>query len=146
MQWHVLGMFAPSFFTGFLITRFGLGKILLTGCALLVLSVLIAAAGQTLPHYWLALVLLGIGWNFLFVGGSDLLTLTYTPAERGISQGVNDLIVYATVVTSSLLSGVLVHYLGWSLLNLSALLPILITLGVILWWLKRRRPQSSPAF
>ena len=141
MQWHVLGMFAPSFFTGFLIARFGLGKILLSGCALLVLSVLIAAAGQTLPHYWLALVLLGVGWNFLFVGGSDLLTLTYTPTERGLSQGVNDLIVYAMVVTSSLLSGVLVHYLGWSLLNLSALLPITLTLMVILWWLQQSRLQ-----
>ncbi|MDT8452629.1 MAG: MFS transporter [Gammaproteobacteria bacterium] len=145
MQWHVLGMFAPSFFTGFLITRFGLGKILLTGCVLLVFSVLTAAAGQTLTHYWLALVLLGVGWNFLFVGGSDLLTHTHTPTERGITQGVNDLIVYGMVVTSSLLSGVLVHYLGWSLLNLSALLPILTTLAVVLWWQQRRRLQSSPA-
>lgn len=145
MQWHVLGMFAPSFFTGFLINRFGLGRVLLTGCVLLVISVLIAAAGQTLQHYWLALVLLGVGWNFLFVGGSDLLTLTHTPAERGITQGLNDLIVYGMVVSSSLLSGVLVHYLGWSLLNLSALLPILITLAVILWWLQRHRLESTTA-
>ncbi len=143
MQWHVLGMFAPSFVTGFLITRFGLGNILLSGALLLLASVLVAAAGQSLTHYWIALVLLGVGWNFLFVGGSSLLTETHTATERGITQGVNDLIVYAMVVTGSLLSGVLVHYLGWSLLNLLSLIPILITLGVILWWRGRENEKPS---
>lgn len=134
MQWHVLGMFAPSFVTGSLIARLGLGNILLTGVLLLVLSVLIAAAGQSLSHYWFALVLLGVGWNFLFVGGSTLLTETHSVSERGITQGVNDLIVYGMVVAGSLLSGVLVHHLGWVMLNLLSLIPILLTLGVILWW------------
>lgn len=143
MQWHVLGMFAPSFVTGHLIVRFGLANIMLAGAGLLIASVLVAASGQSLTHYWVALVLLGIGWNFLFVGGSDLLTLVHTPAERGITQGVNDLIVYAMVVTASLLSGMLVQHLGWARLNLSALPLILLTLSVTLWW--RQRQLHEPA-
>lgn len=142
MQWHVLGMFAPSFVTGHLIARFGLANIMLAGAGLLVASVLVAATGQSLPHYWVALVLLGVGWNFLFIGGSDLLTLIHTPAERGMTQGVNDLIVYTTVMIASLLSGMLVQHLGWALLNLSALPLILLTLIVTVWW--RRRALLEP--
>lgn len=137
MQWHVLGMFAPSFVTGHLIARFGLSNIMLGGGILLLLSALIAASGQGLNYYWVALVLLGVGWNFLFVGASDLLTFTHTPTERGMTQGVNDLIVYAAVVTGSLLSGVMLHHLGWALLNLSALPLVLFTLATTLLWRRR---------
>lgn len=143
MQWHVLGMFAPSFVTGFLIARFGVDRIMLTGGVLIVLCIAIATAGQSLGHYWLALVLLGVGWNFLFVGGSSLLTTTHSESERGISQGINDLLVYATVVCGSLLSGLLLHKLGWAMLNLLALPPVLLALLAVWWWRGREKPFNT---
>jgi len=133
MQWHVLGMFAPSFFTGTLIARFGVLNILLTGGGLLALSAGVALSGQTIPHYWAALLLLGVGWNFLFIGGSTLLTQTHTPAERGKVQGLNDLVIFSLVAFGSLMAGALLHHLGWIGLNLSVLPFILITLLATSW-------------
>ncbi|OOG27721.1 MFS transporter [Thioalkalivibrio denitrificans] len=137
MQWHVLGMFAPSFVTGHLIARYGVFNILTAGAVLLGAAGFIAASGQTLPHFWSALLLLGIGWNFLFVGGSHLLTLTHTPAERGKTQGVNDLTIFAVVAAGSLLSGVLIHKVGWATLNLTMMPFVLVVLFAVLW-LRRR--------
>lgn len=133
MQWHVLGMFAPSFVTGGLIARFGVLRVLQAGAALLVVSALTAIAGETLPHYWIALVLLGVGWNFLFIGGSNLLTTTHSVAERGKVQGVNDLTVFGLVAAGSLLAGVLLHHLEWVGLNLFVLPFVLITAAVTFW-------------
>jgi MFS family permease len=137
MQWHVLGMFAPSFVTGHLIARFGVFNILTGGAVLLAAAGLIAASGQTLPHFWAALVLLGVGWNFLFVGGSHLLTLTHTPAERGKTQGVNDLAIFAVVASASLLSGVLIHKVGWATLNLTVM-PFVLVVFLAVLWLRRK--------
>jgi MFS family permease len=141
MQWHVLGMFAPSFVTGHLIARFGLPNILLAGAAALAGSVGAAVAGSSMGHFWLALVLLGIGWNFLFVAGSALLATTHTPAERGKVQGVNELVIFTAVAIGSLLAGVLLHTVGWATLNL-LLLPFVIVTAIVTWrWRRQTRPD-----
>ncbi len=141
MQWHVLGMFAPSFVTGHLIARYGLSTILLSGAVVLAASIAAAVAGQSMLHFWLALVLLGVGWNFLFVGGSALLATTHTAAERGKVQGVNELVVFTAVAVGSLLAGVLLHTVGWTLLNLS-LLPFVFAAALATW---RWRRLTAPA-
>ncbi|MFP4138383.1 MAG: MFS transporter [Halomonas sp.] len=133
MQWHVLGMFAPSFFTGGLIARFGVPRILLSGGLLIAGTVLVANLGTSLAHFWVALVLLGIGWNFLFVGGSALLSTVHSEAERGKVQGVNDLIIFSLVALGSLLAGALLHRLGWEALNLAMLPAVLVVLLATLW-------------
>lgn len=133
MQWHVLGMFAPSFVTGSLIARFGVQRILLTGAVLLVGTVVVANLGASLVHFWAALVLLGFGWNFLFVGGSTLLSTIHTEAERGKVQGINDLIVFSLVAVGSLMAGQLLHRLGWEALNLAMLPGILLVVLAVLW-------------
>lgn len=134
MQWHVLGMFLPSFITGSLIARFGPGSVLLSGCTLMVGSALFANSGHSLAHFLVALVLLGVGWNFLFVGGSALLSTTHTEAERGKVQGINDLIIFSFVAIGSLMSGQLVFWLGWESLNL-AMLPFIFFVAVTtVWW------------
>ncbi|MFZ2290262.1 MAG: MFS transporter, partial [Halopseudomonas yangmingensis] len=133
MQWHVLGMFAPSFFSGILLARLGILRLLLLGCLLLAGCSLVALLGDSLGHFWLALVLLGIGWNFLFVGGSTLLTTVHRDSERGKVQGVNDLSIFSLVAIGSLLAGSLLHWLGWSGLNL-AMLPLIAGLAVLTLW------------
>lgn len=142
MQWHVLGMFAPSFFTGSLIARFGHDRILLAGCLLLAGSALTATQGTTLPLLWVALVLLGIGWNFLFIGGSALLATVHSEAERGKVQGANDLIIFSLVTLGSLLAGKLLHLTGWATLNL-AMLPLIALVALGALWLGR--PLAPPA-
>ncbi|MGM0694931.1 MAG: MFS transporter [Pseudomonadota bacterium] len=133
MQWHVLGMFAPSFVTGSLIVRFGVPRILLAGGLLLTGTVAVANLGTALAHFWVALVLLGIGWNFLFVGGSALLSTVHGEAERGKVQGVNDLIIFSLVALGSLMAGALLHHLGWEALNLAMLPAILLVMLTTLW-------------
>ncbi|MEX0449674.1 MFS transporter [Spiribacter sp. 221] len=133
MQWHVLGMFAPSFITGSLIARFGVLNVLLAGGLVLLMSAGIAVGGQTLPHYWAALVLLGVGWNFLFIGGSTLVTETHTPEERGKVQGLNDLVVFGLVSIGSLMAGALLYHLGWVGLNLTVMPFIALTLSATAW-------------
>jgi MFS family permease len=117
IEWHVIAMFAPSFFTGSLIKRFGVTSILLAGAALMFACIAIAVSGVTLPHFWLALVLLGLGWNFLYIGGTTLLTEAYTPAERAKAQGTNDFLVFIAMAASSLSSGMVVTGSGWAALN-----------------------------
>ena len=143
MQWHVLGMFAPSFVTGHLIARFGLPNILLAGATLLAGSVAAAVTGQTMAHFWAALVLLGVGWNFLFVGGSALLATTHTPAERGKVQGINELVIFTAVAIGSLLAGVLLHTAGWVGLNL-LMLPLITTTGIATWRWRQRIISRTP--
>ncbi|TFH87992.1 MFS transporter [Billgrantia azerbaijanica] len=137
MQSHVLGMFAPSFITGSLIARFGVDRILLTGAALLAGSALVATLGQGLAYFWVALVLLGVGWNFLFIGGSALLSTVHDEAERGKVQGINDLIIFSLVAIGSLMAGQLLHRLGWEALNLAMLPPVLLVALATLWWQSR---------
>ena len=131
IQWHVLGMFLPSFFTGSLIARFGAPRIMLAGVALLLGHVAIALSGVEFLHFASALILLGIGWNFTYLGGTSLVTETYRPSEKAWAQGINDFSVFTTVVITSFASGALLHLSGWVGVNLLAL-PLLLSVGVAL--------------
>ncbi|MAU19042.1 MAG: MFS transporter [Martelella sp.] len=118
IQWHVLAMFGPSFFTGRLIARFGKETIAATGLALIAGCAVIALSGLGLTHFWLALILLGVGWNFGFIGATAMITDCHTPEERGKVQGLNDFLVFGSTATASFLAGALVHIdNGWSMMN-----------------------------
>jgi len=146
MKWHVVGMFAPGFFTGHLIRRFGVLTIMLAGCVLMFLTVGIAHAGLTYWHFWFALFALGIGWNFMFVGATTLLTTTYTAAEKAKVQGVNDLTVFVTMISSSAASGALVSTSGWTDLNVYALPAlVLATLGAVYLMLRPAHHRTRAA-
>lgn len=119
IQWHVVGMFAPSFFTGDLIKRFGAPRIMQVGFILLLTHIAVAVSGLEFLHFLSALILLGVGWNFAFIGGTALLTQTYRPAEQLRVQMVNEFIVFGLVATASLSAGWLYTHFGWVLLNLS---------------------------
>ncbi|HSB48538.1 MAG TPA: MFS transporter, partial [Burkholderiales bacterium] len=128
IQWHIVGMFAPSFVTGTLIKRFGLATVMLAGVILNVACVAIALSGVEVMNFWLAMLLLGIGWNFMFIGATALLTESHTPAERAKVQGVNDAAIFVTLVASSLSSGALFTFQGWETMNRWAL-PVLAVAG-----------------
>lgn len=129
IQWHVVAMFLPSFVTGSLIARFGLVRILLTGAALLAVACVIGALGTSFAHFISGLVLIGLGWNFLFIGGSTLLTRVHTDAERAKTQGLNDFIVFGCVAVASLSSGELLHAFSWAAINLAAL-PVVVAAAI----------------
>lgn len=144
IKWHVIAMFAPGFFTGNLIKRFGLMPIMLTGCLLMFASIGIAHAGITYWHFWAALVLLGLGWNFMFVGATTLLTASYMASEKAKAQGVNDLAVFLTMITSSASSGALLSTTGWTDLNMYALpFVLLATAAIIFVFARPPRPASA---
>jgi MFS family permease len=146
LQWHVIGMFAPSFFTGGLIKRFGVLNILIAGAGLMFVCIGIALSGVTLMHFWWSLVLLGVGWNFLFIGGTTLLTETYRPEEKAKIQGSNDFIVLGVQGVTSLSSGVLITGEGWAQLNAYALPIVAMTaLATSLLWLHRRTLRTREA-
>ena len=121
IQWHVLGMFVPSFFTGHLIKKHGLKPIIMLGCALLIISAIINLFGQSYVHFFTSLVLLGIGWNFTFIGATQLVSLTYRPQEKGKVQGMNDFLVFTTAAIASLFAGQTVETIGWMWVNLISL-------------------------
>jgi predicted MFS family arabinose efflux permease len=121
LEWHVIGMFLPSFFTGSLIKRFGVLPVMIAGALVMFACIAIALSGVAISNFWFALVLLGIGWNFLYIGGTNLLTTIYAPAEKAKTQGINDFLVYATMMASSFSSGVLVSSSGWHNLNFIAI-------------------------
>ncbi|HEX8962522.1 MAG TPA: MFS transporter, partial [Rhodocyclaceae bacterium] len=121
IEWHVIGMFAPSFFTGGLIKRWGVLTVIGAGTLLVAASIAVALNGISVMHFWIALFLLGIGWNFMFIGGTTLLTETYSPEEKAKAQGTNDFIVFAVQGITSLSSGILISRQGWETLNLFAL-------------------------
>lgn len=133
IQWHIVGMFAPSFFTGSLIKKFGLFPILLTGTLSGFLCVTINLLGTTLNHFWIALMLLGISWNFLYIGATTLLTETYRLAERAKTQAINEFSVFTTVALASLSAGSLQHLYGWKVVNMGVLPLLTIILTSILW-------------
>jgi len=145
IQWHVVGMYAPGFVTGDLIRRFGALSVIVAGVLLVVGCVATALAGNTIAHFTFALVLLGVGWNFMYTGGTTLLTEAYEPAEKAKVQGLNDFIVFATMGVSSLSSGALVSSAGWERMNLGAL-PVLAAIAAAaawLGWLRRAAPRAA---
>ncbi|MCK7495705.1 MAG: MFS transporter [Comamonadaceae bacterium] len=145
IMWHVIAMFAPGFFTGALIRRFGVLQVMLAGCALMFVTVAIAHAGLTYWHFWTALFALGLGWNFMFTGATTLLTahLHARPRRRSV-QGVNDLAVFLTMITSSAASGALLSATGWTDLNLWSLPPVAVTTLAIAWLLIDGRRDKAP--
>lgn len=134
LEWHVIGMFAPGFFTGHLIKRYGTLPVMATGLALNIACVLIALSGVKFHQFLAALFLLGLGWNFLFTGATTLALTAYRPEEKDKAQGALNFCVFAVLALSSLASGVLVTTQGWTLLNLGSLLPLGLT-GLALGWL-----------
>ena len=144
IQWHVLGMFAPSFFTGKLISRYGIINIMLTGVALLMLAVAVNLLGVSLWHYWFALFALGIGWNFLFIGATDLLTYTYNESEKAKAQALNDFSVFGTVALAALSAGYLQHNFGWQIVNLGVI-PLIVSILIVLLWIKLKHQQHLHA-
>lgn len=139
IQWHALGMFVPSFFTGHLIRWFGAVRIVLVGTVAMLASVAVNLAGTGLPEFWTALLLLGIGWNFMFIGGTTLLTEIYTVQEKAKVQAMNDFLVFGTNAIASFSSGFVHDRLGWQAVNYAALLPLLIVLAAALWLRLQRR-------
>ena len=144
LQWHVLGMYGPSFFTGSLIKRFGVLRILATGVVLMLVCIALALSGATLMHFWWALFLLGVGWNFLYIGGTSLLTETYAPAERAKVQGSNDFAVFGVQALSSVSAGALVLGGGWHTLNLYAI-PVVLAIGLAIAALMLHRRRGAGA-
>ena len=145
IEWHVVGMYGPGFFTGTLIDRFGALKVIVAGTVLMSLCAFVALSGITVMHFVIALVLLGVGWNFMYTGGTTLLTESYRPAEKAKTQGANDFIVFAVMGLSSFSSGALVSAAGWEWMN-AAVLPVLVVVaGAALWlsWLRHARHQVS---
>ena len=139
LEWHVIGMFAPGFFTGHLIKRFGVLTIMGVGVVLNALCIAIALSGVDLHQFLIALFLLGVGWNFLFTGSTTLSLQAYRPEEKDRAQAAINFFVFATMAVTSFASGALVTTQGWQLLNLGSLVPVLLTGVALAWlaWLKR---------
>jgi MFS family permease len=142
LEWHVIGMFAPGFFTGNLIKRFGPLPVMGAGVALNLACILVALSGVELHQFAISLFLLGVGWNLLFTGSTTLSLSAYGPHERDRAQGALNFFVFGTLAVSSLASGVLVTTQGWTLLNYGSLIPVAVT-GAALLWLKTARPATA---
>ena len=143
LEWHVIGMFAPGFFTGHLIKRFGVLPIMGIGVMLNAFCIAVALSGVDLHQFLAALFLLGVGWNFLFTGSTTLSLQTYTPQEKDRAQGALNFFVFATTAVSSFASGVLVTTRGWQLLNAGSLIPVALT-GAAILWLARHQREIAP--
>ncbi len=139
LEWHVIGMFAPGFFTGHLIKRFGTLRIMSIGLLLYAICIAIALSGVELHKFLIALFLLGVGWNFLFTGGTTLALETYAPEEKDKAQGALNFCIFATLALSSFASGVLVTTQGWALLNWGSTIPVVLIALALFWLAKVRR-------
>ena len=137
LEWHVIGMFAPGFFTGHLIRRFGVLPVMGAGLLLYFVCIAIALSGESMQHYVVALFLLGVGWNFVFTGSTTLSLDSYRPQEKDRAQGAINFFVFLTMAASSFASGALITTQGWQWLNLGSLLPVALA-GLALLWLGRK--------
>jgi predicted MFS family arabinose efflux permease len=147
IQAHVLGMYAPAFITGHLITRFGVNNILIAGSVLCGSSIVIHLSGIQFLNFLSGLVLVGVGWNFLFTGGTTLLTQTYTPDEKAKVQGLNDFFIWGTISIGAVTSGAVQHSVGWSAVNL-VMAPLVLLVFATTLWLKfssRKASAGQPA-
>lgn len=146
LEWHIVGMFLPSLFTGSLIKRFGVLNVLGVGALLNFVAVAINVSGTSVSTFWFGLFILGVGWNFMYIGGTTLLTETYRPSEKNKVQGLNDALVFATMAVSSSASGVLVNTAGWLKLNYVAVPFVALALGAVVWLaVSKTSPQEKPA-
>jgi MFS family permease len=139
LEWHVLGMFVPSFFTGSLIRRFGVVPVLAAGVVLNAACIAVALSGVALEHFLVALFVLGVGWNFLFIGGTSLLTTAYRPQEKTTTQAAMDTTIFTTMTITSFSSGALVTTQGWTWLNLGSIVPVAASAAALLWFVAWRR-------
>ncbi len=144
IQWHVLAMFAPSFVTGHLMTRFGKERITALGLLLIAVSAIFALAGLQLVHFYVSLILLGVGWNFGFIGATAMVTDCHTAAERGKAQGANDFLIFGTVAAASFFAGALLHASGWQTINW-LIFPAVALILVPLVWQSARKASIAPA-
>ncbi len=143
VQWHVVGMFLPGFFTGHLIKFFGVVRVIMAGAAILFASVIVALQGLSLGHFLASLILLGVGWNFTFTGATLLVTEVHSPAERAKVQGTNDFFLFTGLALSSLMAGGIYHHFGWDWINYAMLPVILVILFSALWLRSVRRRQQE---
>ena len=139
LEWHVLGMFVPSFFTGHLIKRFGALRIMALGVVLNAVCIAVALTGVELMRFLVALFTLGVGWNFLFIGGTALFTSAYRPEEKTTAQAAMDTTIFSTMTLTSFGSGALVTTGGWWWLNLGSIVPVALTAAALLWFAANRR-------
>ena len=139
LEWHVLGMFVPSFFTGSLIKRFGAIRVMAAGVVLNAICIAVALSGVELERFLVALFTLGVGWNFLFIGGTSLVTTAYRPEEKTTAQAAMDTTIFTTMTLSSFSSGALVTTQGWTRLNLGSIVPLLLVAVALAWFVVRRR-------
>lgn len=140
IQWHLLAMFAPSFFTGRLIARFGKERVTAVGLALIAVSAIIALSGLAVMHFWLSLMVLGLGWNLSFIGATAMVTECHAPEERAKAQGANDFFVFGATAAVSFLSGVVLNSEGWHVLNWLVFPPVALVLAPLVWR-SARRPE-----
>lgn len=143
IQWHIVGMFAPSFVTGSLIARYGRNRVLAAGVVLYVAAMVAGLTGVTLTNFLLTNLLIGIGWNFLFVGATDLLTTTYRPEERNRVQAVNDFLVFGMVAVASFVSGWLQYAHGWDAVNYLLVPTTVVMFAAIAWLATQRGPAPA---
>ncbi|MBV8836941.1 MAG: MFS transporter, partial [Alphaproteobacteria bacterium] len=143
IQWHVFAMYAPSFFTGSLILRAGVTRVVALGLALLAASAAVGFSGITVWHFWMALVLLGIGWNFALVGATTMVTETHRPEERNKVQAFNDFCIFGTMAVGSFVSGGMLAHYGWSLVNVVMLPVVAVAAGMLAWLVLRN--ERAPA-
>ena len=144
IQWHVLAMFGPSFFTGNLIARFGKVRVITTGLVLLTGAALTGLAGDTVLFFWTSLILLGLGWNFGFIGSTALIAETYHPSEKGEVQGFHDFVLFSLVAFASLMAGLIYTRFGWQTLNHIAfpIIGVCLAALVVLKWLESRQKRA----
>ncbi|MEM7099168.1 MAG: MFS transporter [Pseudomonadota bacterium] len=140
---HVIAMYLPSLVTPFLIERFGVGKVMVVGVVTFLATLAIGLAGKHYLHYWFAMVMLGVGWNFLFVGGTTLLVQAYRANERFKSQALNDFSVFTMSALASLLAGTILHQLGWNMVLLSTVPLLVVMLVMVGYWRKSESNDSS---
>jgi MFS family permease len=142
LQWHVIGMFAPGFFTGSLIKKFGTYRIMILGIVLNFVCILIALSGVEVYQFLLSSFILGVGWNFLFTGATSLAMTAYRPEEKDKAQGIINFFVFATMAITSFSSGALVTTSGWDILNFTSLFPVVL-MAVALIWLRHKQQQEK---
>ncbi len=144
IQWHVIAMYGPSFFTGSLIARFGTTRVVAAGLALTGIAGLVALSGITVWHFWIALILLGVGWNFGFIGASAMVVECHRPEERNRVQSFNDFLVFGTMAVGSFSSGHVLTTYGWEWVNVIVFPPVLCGLALLAWRARQTR-HTMPA-
>jgi MFS family permease len=140
---HVIGMFLPSFFTGDLIKKFGVRPVMFAGVVLNFVTVGIALSGVTVAHFWWSMFILGVGWNFVYIGATAMLTETYRPSERAKAQGINEFCIFSVMVVTAFSSGFLLDGSGWELLNYISIVLISIIAVMLAWFALRRVPSAT---